>query len=238
MKPHYVAFCHHAEPLGSPLLIFTLIWLSLCLGSALHCKREESLILLGCFWHKWRPTLLTAAAFLTMKRLCFKDAFFYSLHGSKAISNSSAPCYYKPFSCCCSYFNRVCYRIIRVYYWKSKHPRRIPQPNTPQKNPNHQTSPTRSQDKAPFSFFKLCSYLAESCPRDEAIMSSSTCWPWTEQIDFSYVTTVDKHWASIYNSWLLGPHKNCLLYFSWLVQGELEKFLSGEVHCIRMTKRI
>lgn len=40
--------------------------------------------------------------------------------------------------------------------------------------------------KNPLNFFSsVSSYLTESCPRNKAIMRSSTCWPWTEYINFS-----------------------------------------------------
>lgn len=137
-----------------------------------------------------------------MKMPCLKDAFFYTVYmAQKQSQNHLLLAITSPFSSFCCYFNLttkishnyVSSRIIRVHYWKRKHPGKKKQ--------------NKTKLPLPPQFFKLSSYLAESCPRDKAIVRSSTCWPWTE-----YITSVTfrKLLSKTERKVLIAPSSECL----------------------------
>lgn len=175
----YVAFCHRADPLSHPVLILTLIQLPLVWEMSITMTENCS----SC-WVFLTFSVIVKMENYSINRNCINNneeavfercIFLYCLHGSKQFQNHLVLIITSPFSSCFNLttktsHNHVSPGIIRVHYWKRKHCRG--------KKPN----PTTNQDKAPssISIFKLCSYLAESCPRNKAILRSSICWPWTE----------------------------------------------------------
>lgn len=196
-----------------------------------------------------------------MKILCLKHAFSYIVYmAQKQSQNHLLLAITSCFSSCCCYFNlttktshnHVSSRITRVHFWKKKkkHPEKPPNHNN-NKTPQQTNPTTKTKLPLPSQFLNCVHTLQNLVQGIRPSWDPPLVGP--EQNKLNSVM-FRKLLSKAERKVLIALSSECLFtplscwtkkekkwkatVFSQLVQGELAKFPSGEVHCIRMTKCI
>lgn len=194
-----------------------------------------------------------------MKILCLKHAFSYIVYMTqKQSQNHLLLAITSRFSSCCCYFNlttktshnHVSSRITRVHFWKKKkHPEKTQTTTNPPPPPNKQT-PQQTKTKLPLpSQFLNCVHTLQNLvqgirPSWDPPLVGPEQNKLTSVIFRKLLSKAERKVLIALNSECLFTPLSCWTKKEkkWkatqLVQGELAKLLSGEVHCIRMTKYI